>query len=60
MARQLGIRTVVEGVETEEGHHIVHSLGCDMGQGYFYGSPMSADVFCEKFLESCQSATDGE
>lgn len=59
MARKLGIHTVVEGVESEEGHRIVHGLGCDMGQGYFYGSPMSADVFCKKFLKPCQGETDG-
>ena len=50
MARRLGIRTVVEGVETEAGNGIVHALGADCGQGYFYGCPMDARAFRECYL----------
>ena len=51
MARRLGIRTVVEGVETGAGNGIVHALGADRGQGYFYGHPMDAQAFCARFLK---------
>lgn len=52
MARRLRIRTVVEGVETETGDQIVHALGADRAQGYFYGCPMDAQAFRERFLSA--------
>ena len=52
MARRLRIRTVVEGVETETGDRIVHALGADRAQGYFYGCPMDAQAFRERFLSA--------
>ena len=50
MARRLGIRTVVEGVETQTGDQTVHALGADCAQGYFYGCPMDARAFRERYL----------
>ena len=52
MARRLRIRTVVEGVETETGDRIVQALGADRAQGYFYGCPMDAQAFRERFLSA--------
>ncbi len=40
MARRLGLRTVAEGIETEEQHEILLALDCDMGQGYLFAKPM--------------------
>jgi EAL domain-containing protein (putative c-di-GMP-specific phosphodiesterase class I)/CheY-like chemotaxis protein len=40
MARSLGLRTVAEGIETEEQREILLSLDCDMGQGYLIAEPM--------------------
>jgi EAL domain-containing protein (putative c-di-GMP-specific phosphodiesterase class I) len=37
LGRSLGIRIVAEGVENERQHSLLRSLGCDAGQGYFYG-----------------------
>ena len=34
-----------EGVETEEDHLMIRSLGCDYGQGYYYSPPVSAEEF---------------
>ena len=39
MAKRLGIRTLVEGVETTAQHEFLRSLGCDMMQGYLFGKP---------------------
>ncbi|MBR3328500.1 MAG: phosphodiesterase [Atopobiaceae bacterium] len=39
MAKRLGIRTLVEGVETTAHHEFLRSLGCDMMQGYLFGKP---------------------
>ena len=40
MARRLGLRTVAEGIETEQQHEILLALDCDMGQGYLFAKPM--------------------
>lgn len=45
MAKSLHIVTVAEGVETEEDHLMIRSLGCDYGQGYYYSPPVSAEEF---------------
>ncbi len=39
MARNLGIRTLVEGVETKTQHDFLLEAGCDMMQGYLFGKP---------------------
>lgn len=41
----LGMRVIAEGVETAEAVAVLVELGCDVGQGYFYGRPQPADVF---------------
>jgi EAL domain-containing protein (putative c-di-GMP-specific phosphodiesterase class I) len=42
MARQLGLRTVAEGVEDREDWTLLSALGCDVAQGYFVARPMPA------------------
>jgi diguanylate cyclase (GGDEF)-like protein/PAS domain S-box-containing protein len=39
----LGLRTVAEGVETEQQRHWLHARGCDELQGYLLGRPMPFD-----------------
>ncbi|MEM8902057.1 MAG: GGDEF domain-containing response regulator, partial [Actinomycetota bacterium] len=39
MAADLGLRLVVEGIETEEQPEIATAAGCDTGQGYLYSRP---------------------
>ncbi len=43
MAKELGIQTVAEGVETQEHIELLRSLQCDMVQGYYYAKPMPAE-----------------
>ncbi len=40
MAKDIGIKTLAEGVETEEEKDFLHEIGCGRLQGYFYGKPM--------------------
>ncbi|SAK74257.1 response regulator receiver modulated diguanylate cyclase/phosphodiesterase [Caballeronia temeraria] len=42
LARALGMKTVAEGVESEEQLALVQKLGCDAAQGYFIGRPVPA------------------
>jgi EAL domain-containing protein (putative c-di-GMP-specific phosphodiesterase class I) len=41
LARELGLSTVAEGVETLEQLELVTQLGCDLAQGYYLARPMA-------------------
>lgn len=41
MARQLGMRTVAEGIEDREDWNLLQQLRCDVAQGYFIARPMA-------------------
>lgn len=43
LGNSLGLITVAECVETEEQADILVCLGCEMGQGWLYGRPVTAD-----------------
>lgn len=45
MAHQLGLKVVAEGIETEEQLQYLRRNGCDMGQGYLLGRPMTGSDF---------------
>ena len=40
MAKNIGVKTLAEGVETEEQAAFLKKIGCARLQGYFYGKPM--------------------
>jgi EAL domain-containing protein (putative c-di-GMP-specific phosphodiesterase class I)/CheY-like chemotaxis protein len=42
LARTLHLRTVAEGVETQEQLALLRDEGCDLGQGYLFSKPMPA------------------
>ncbi len=43
LAKNLGIQTVAEGVETGLQAFMLRRRGCDIGQGYFFQRPLAAD-----------------
>lgn len=45
LAKRLGVKTIVEGVETKEQVAFVRELKCDMIQGYYYSKPISKEEF---------------
>ena len=47
LAQSLGLRVVAEGVESEDVHNALVSIGCDHAQGYLYGRPQPADEILE-------------
>lgn len=45
LAQVLGLRTVVEGVETADEARRVTDFGCDYIQGYYYSKPLASEEF---------------
>jgi EAL domain-containing protein (putative c-di-GMP-specific phosphodiesterase class I) len=50
LSRQLGLTVIAEGIETRATADLLMSMGCEQGQGYFFGRPMPAAVFESQFL----------
>ena len=51
MVRVSGLKTVQEGVETEEQLHMVEGFGCDTVQGFYFARPMPPKEF-EAFIRA--------
>lgn len=52
MCHNLGnMMSVAEGVETEEQLELLKKYHCDIGQGYLFSSPLSAQEFQTKFIK---------
>lgn len=50
LAQKLGLRTVAEGVETDDEYQLVRELGVTLVQGYYFTPPLSAKDL-ERWLE---------
>jgi two-component system CheB/CheR fusion protein len=49
MAQALGFSVVAEGVETVEQLGVLRGAGCDIGQGYLFAHPLSAEELIARF-----------
>ncbi len=49
MARTLNLKTIAEGIETEEQWNFLRLMRCDMGQGFYLSKPLPAEDL-EKLL----------
>ena len=47
MSRELNLKTVAEGVETESQLMVLRQLACDYVQGYYYSKPVPAVDLCQ-------------
>ena len=52
MAQGLNLKVIAEGVEREEQLKILRELECGQIQGYYFGRPLPADQFEERWLIS--------
>ncbi|MHC2719001.1 EAL domain-containing protein (putative c-di-GMP-specific phosphodiesterase class I) [Bradyrhizobium diazoefficiens] len=57
LSKQLGLTVVAEGIENRATADFLVSMGCEEGQGYFFGRPMPADAFERQFLTQPRSVT---
>ena len=55
LAKTFNLKTVAEGVETEEQKEIMRSIGCDFIQGYLLSKPLPAREATELFSSLRQS-----
>jgi diguanylate cyclase (GGDEF)-like protein/PAS domain S-box-containing protein len=49
MGQDLNLRVIAEGVESVEGLEFLWAHNCDEGVGYYFGQPVPAEQFGEKF-----------
>lgn len=52
LAKRLGVRTIVEGVETKEQIEFIRKIKCDVVQGYYYSKPISKEEFEEYIIKN--------
>ena len=52
MAKDIGIKTLAEGVETKEQLDFLKEIGCGLIQGYYYGKPEPIDDVFEHLKEN--------
>jgi len=50
LGKLLGLSVIVEGIEDGATADLLRSQGCDEGQGYYFGRPMLAAEFEQRFL----------
>lgn len=51
MAKDIGKKIIIEGIETEEKADMFKKLGCDYIQGFYYAKPMSRKKLIEFYEE---------
>ena len=59
LARQLGYRTVAEGVETEAELSLLRLWGCDEAQGYHLARPMVAEAAAH-LVAACRAGSPAD
>ena len=47
LCSQLNVKAVAEGVETKEQVQLLHELGCEYYQGFYFSRSLSIDSFLE-------------
>lgn len=49
MSQTLGFSVVAEGIETQEQLDVLRDLGCNIGQGYLFATPLSAEELVSRY-----------
>ena len=55
LGKQLGLSVIAEGIEDRATADLLRGMGCQEGQGYYYGPPMPAADFERQFLNGTQA-----
>jgi EAL domain-containing protein (putative c-di-GMP-specific phosphodiesterase class I)/DNA-binding NarL/FixJ family response regulator len=54
MAHRLHVKSVAEGVESQQDWDMLQSMGCDTAQGYFISKPLAKSAFADFMLNYIQ------
>ncbi len=65
VSKQIGVRTLAEGVETKEQLQFLRDIGCDFAQGYYYYQPQSLGAITFKIQKgvspiACETKAERE
>ncbi len=55
LSKQLGLSVIAEGIENRATADLLVRMGCEEGQGYYFGRPMPAEAFESQFLTPQES-----
>lgn len=55
LATALDMQVIAEGIETEEQRDVLLDMGCQQGQGYWFGKPVAANVATEMLVKQYAS-----
>ncbi len=50
LARQLGLKVVAEGIQSQDDCEFLTQHRCDQGQGFYFGKPAPPELFEEQFF----------
>jgi diguanylate cyclase (GGDEF)-like protein/PAS domain S-box-containing protein len=56
LSRQLGLSVIAEGIESRAIADLLITMGCEQGQGYFFGKPMPAGELEGQFMVAREAA----
>ena len=51
LAEALDMQVIAEGIENEHQRDLLLAMGCQYGQGYWFGKPMSAEVATDMLMQ---------
>ncbi len=57
LARQIGMKTIAEGIEEAWQKKALVALGCEEGQGFYFGHPMPAEELTHWLTANAQSTS---
>jgi diguanylate cyclase (GGDEF)-like protein len=60
LGRNLGLRVVAEGVETQAAHDALVSMGCDLAQGFLMSRPLSPERVADWVAERTSAQDDDD
>jgi EAL domain-containing protein (putative c-di-GMP-specific phosphodiesterase class I) len=49
LSKQLGLSVIAEGIENRASADLLLTMGCEEGQGYFFGKPMPVGELEDKY-----------
>ncbi len=59
LGKLLGLRVIAEGIESAATADLLQTMGCEEGQGFYFGAPMPAEEFERRMLTNHEHPGDG-